>query len=87
MCSASNGVGKIQERTISLEVEFPPKIEVPKPKVPQAAYYEAHLLCEIQVKFKDCCEFCTFYCGQFLKILSLFLLIRASLKYFFWVFN
>jgi hypothetical protein len=42
-------VGKSQERTISLEVEFPPKIEVPKPKVPQAAYYEAHLICEIQV--------------------------------------
>ncbi len=33
-----------------MEVEFPPKIDVPKPKVPQAAYYEAHLICEIQVK-------------------------------------
>ena len=50
VCSASNGVGKSQERIVSLEVEFPPKIDVPKPKVPQAAYYEAHLICEIQVK-------------------------------------
>ena len=49
ICSASNGVGKTQERVISLEVEFPPKIDVPKPKVPQAAFYEAHLVCEIQV--------------------------------------
>jgi hypothetical protein len=32
-----------------LEVEFAPKINVPKPRVPQAPYYEAHLICEIMV--------------------------------------
>jgi hypothetical protein len=49
VCSAANGVGKTQERVIMLEVEFAPKINVPKPRVPQAPYYEAHLICEIMV--------------------------------------
>ena len=29
-------------------VGFPPTIELPRPRVPQAAYYEAHLECHIR---------------------------------------
>ena len=47
VCTAGNGVGT-QEKSTSLEVEFSPKIIVPRPRIPQAPYYEAHLSCEIE---------------------------------------
>jgi len=44
LCKADNNVGKSRERVQSLEVEYPPKIDVPKPRVPQANHYEAQLV-------------------------------------------
>ncbi len=34
-------------RVVSLDVEFPPSIEVPRPRIPQAAYYDAQAVCKI----------------------------------------
>lgn len=48
VCTASNGVGKDQQKSTSLEVEFSPKIKVPSPRIPQALYHDAHLSCEIE---------------------------------------
>lgn len=47
ICTADNGVGKSQQRTVTLEVEFAPLISVPRPRVAQAPYYDAELECEI----------------------------------------
>jgi hypothetical protein len=44
VCKADNNIGKSHERELNLEVEFEPSIDVPKPRVPQAPYYEAHLV-------------------------------------------
>ena len=48
VCTADNGVGKSQNKKTYLEVEFSPKIKVPSPRVPQALYHEAQLMCEIE---------------------------------------
>jgi len=48
VCTASNGVGTAKERILDLVVGFAPTIEIPRPKVSQAAYYEAHLECHIR---------------------------------------
>jgi len=48
ICTASNDVGTPKERVLNLVVGFPPSIELPRPRVPQAAYYEAHLECHIR---------------------------------------
>ncbi len=48
VCTADNGVGASQDRVLNLLVGFPPQVDVPKPRVPQALYYEAHLVCEIK---------------------------------------
>jgi neuronal growth regulator 1 len=48
VCTAENGVGANQDRVITFQVGFSPNIEVPKPRVPQAPYYEVHLVCLIQ---------------------------------------
>jgi len=48
VCTASNGVGTSKERVLDLVVGFPPIVELPRPRVPQAAYYEAHLECHIR---------------------------------------
>jgi len=53
VCTASNGVGTSKERVLELVVGFAPTIELPKPRVPQAAYYEAHLECHIRA-FPQC---------------------------------
>jgi len=44
ICKADNHVGKSHEQELNLEVEFPPTIDVPKPRVPQAPYYETFLV-------------------------------------------
>ena len=33
---------------MNLEVEFSPKIKVPRPRIPQALYYEAELTCDVE---------------------------------------
>lgn len=33
---------------MTLQVGFPPVIELPRPRIPQAKYYEAHLECQIK---------------------------------------
>lgn len=48
VCTADNGVGTSQEKSVALEVEFSPKIKVPSPRTPQTLYHEARLLCEIE---------------------------------------
>ncbi len=40
-------MGKSQQRVATLEVEFPPTIEVPRPRLPQATGYDAELKCTI----------------------------------------
>ena len=48
VCTADNGVGTSQAKSVALEVEFSPKIKVPSPRTPQTLYHEARLLCEIE---------------------------------------
>lgn len=48
ICVANNGVGSSAQKSISLEVEFPPKISVPRPKVAQALDYDISLECVIE---------------------------------------
>eukprot|EP00094_Tigriopus_californicus_P009038 TCALIF_08712-PA protein Name:"Similar to LAC Lachesin (Schistocerca americana)" AED:0.16 eAED:0.16 QI:0/0.6/0.5/0.66/0.6/0.83/6/36/384 len=49
LCWAKNGVGPGDEhRMLTLEVEYPPIIEVPRPKIPQALNHETELTCKIQ---------------------------------------
>lgn len=48
ICMASNDVGKPVQKSISLEVEFPPKISVPRPKVAQALDYDILLECTVE---------------------------------------
>ncbi len=44
VCKADNSVGNSHERVQTLEVEYLPEIEVPRPRVPQAPFYEAYLV-------------------------------------------
>ena len=37
-CSAHNGVGADQSRIVSLEVEFPPELSMPSPRIPQVTH-------------------------------------------------
>lgn len=48
ICMASNDVGKPVQKSISLEVEFAPKISVPRPKVAQALDYDISLECTVE---------------------------------------
>eukprot|EP00095_Tigriopus_kingsejongensis_P006804 maker-scaffold1064_size65302-snap-gene-0.24 protein:Tk06804 transcript:maker-scaffold1064_size65302-snap-gene-0.24-mRNA-1 annotation:"lach_scham ame: full" len=48
ICWANNGVGEGEHRTVSLEVEYAPLIEVPRPKNPQALNHDAELTCKIR---------------------------------------
>jgi len=48
VCTASNDVGSPKERVLDLQVGFPPFIQVPRPRIPQAEYYEASLECQIK---------------------------------------
>lgn len=48
ICEANNGVGKAATKNIGLEVEFPPTISVPKPKVAQALDYDILLECRVE---------------------------------------
>ncbi|XP_055680246.1 lachesin-like [Lutzomyia longipalpis] len=47
-CIAENDVGKSNTRTITLEVEFPPVISIPRPKVAQALDYDIELKCRVE---------------------------------------
>ncbi|XP_021944629.1 lachesin isoform X2 [Folsomia candida] len=46
-CVAENTVGRGARRNIALEVEFPPDITVPRPRVGQALQYDMDLECHI----------------------------------------
>lgn len=47
-CIADNGVENPDRRSVSLEVEFPPKISAPRPKVAQALDYDIELECRVE---------------------------------------
>ena len=47
VCTASNDVGSPQNRVLDLQVGFPPTIELPSPRIPQALYYEVEMECQI----------------------------------------
>lgn len=47
-CTADNGVGLAKEKVLTLQVGFPPSIDLPRPRIPQATYYEADLECQIR---------------------------------------
>uniref|UniRef100_A0AAG5CW48 Ig-like domain-containing protein n=1 Tax=Anopheles atroparvus TaxID=41427 RepID=A0AAG5CW48_ANOAO len=47
-CTADNGVGRPDTKTITLEVEFAPVISVPRPKVAQALDYDIDVECVVQ---------------------------------------
>merc|ERR1712029_340630 len=47
VCTASNDVGSPQKRVLDLQVGFPPTIELPSPRIPQALHYEVEMECQI----------------------------------------
>lgn len=47
-CFADNGVGKGDRRNVNLEIEFSPKITVPRPKLGQALRYDVDLECHVE---------------------------------------
>lgn len=47
-CIADNGVENSDRRSIRLEVEFPPKISVPRPRIAQAVDYDIELECRVE---------------------------------------
>ncbi|XP_037072821.1 lachesin-like [Pollicipes pollicipes] len=47
-CVATNGVSKGSKRNVAVEVEFPPVINVPRPKVHQALQYDMDLECLVE---------------------------------------
>lgn len=47
-CIADNGIGQPDQRTINFEVEFPPKITAPRPRVAQALDYDIELECKVE---------------------------------------
>lgn len=60
ICTADNGEGKPDKRSVNFEVEFAPTITVPRPKVAQALDYDIELECRVEaypaptvVWFKD----------------------------------
>lgn len=46
-CIADNGVGVVK-RSINFDVEFPPQIAVPRPKVAQALDYDVEIECRVE---------------------------------------
>lgn len=47
-CIADNGIEKPARRTVNFEVEFPPKISVPRPRVAQAQGFDIELECKVE---------------------------------------
>ena len=47
LCVANNGVGEETSHTVTLEVEFTPLVEAPRPRIAQAAEYDAVLTCKV----------------------------------------
>lgn len=47
-CIADNTIGQPDRRSINFDVEFPPKISTPRPKVAQAVGYSIELLCRVE---------------------------------------
>lgn len=47
-CIADNGIGQPDRRSINFDVEFPPKITVPRPRVAQAIGYNIELQCRVE---------------------------------------
>lgn len=47
-CIAENGIGQPDQRSVNLEVEFPPKITAPRPRVAQALDYDIELECKVE---------------------------------------
>ncbi|XP_031640778.1 lachesin-like isoform X2 [Contarinia nasturtii] len=47
-CIADNGIGQPDQRSVNLEVEFPPKITAPRPRVAQALGYDIELECKVE---------------------------------------
>ncbi|XP_055312666.1 lachesin-like [Sitodiplosis mosellana] len=47
-CIADNGIGQPDQRIVNFEVEFPPKITAPRPRVAQALDYDIELECKIE---------------------------------------
>lgn len=47
-CIADNGIGQPARRSVNFEVEFPPKIYVPRPRVAQALDYDIELECKVE---------------------------------------
>jgi hypothetical protein len=48
ICLADNGVGTAVSKTINLEVEFPPTIFAPRPRVAQSVDFEIDLVCRVE---------------------------------------
>lgn len=47
-CIADNNIGQPDQRTVNFEVEFPPKITAPRPRVAQALDYDIELECKVE---------------------------------------
>lgn len=47
-CIADNGIGKPDRRAVNFEVEFSPKIVIPRPRVAQAIDYDIELECRVE---------------------------------------
>lgn len=47
-CIADNGIGQPDRRSINFDVEFPPKITAPRPRVAQAIGYDIELQCKVE---------------------------------------
>lgn len=47
-CIADNGIGQPDQRTVNFEVEFPPNISAPRPRVAQALQYDIELECRVE---------------------------------------
>lgn len=47
-CIADNGIGQPARRTVIFEVEFPPVVKAPRPKVAQALDYDIELACRVE---------------------------------------
>ncbi|XP_066255746.1 lachesin [Euwallacea similis] len=47
-CVAENGVGRGTKRNIAVEVEFPPVVTVPRPRLGQALQYDMDLECHVE---------------------------------------
>lgn len=47
-CIADNGIEPADKRSVNFDVEFPPKIYVPRPRVAQALDYDIELECKVE---------------------------------------